>query len=167
MISFITGGARSGKSSFALSAASGIHGRRAYIATAQALDAEMKERIERHRQERPSGWDTLEEPLAVSNLLNEIHGNYEVILIDCLTLWLSNLMLNNADIAAELKSFICAVKECRAELYIVTNEVGMGIVPENELARSFRDHAGTMNRLVAGAADRVYMLCSGIPVRIK
>ncbi len=167
MITFVTGGARSGKSSFALSAASGIQGRRAYIATAQALDDEMQLRIEKHKQERSSAWDTFEEPRAISMLVREINGNYDVVLIDCLTLWLSNLMMDNADIPAALDLFLAAVKDCKAELFIVSNEVGMGIVPDNEMARLFRDYAGTMNRLSAEAADRVYMLCSGIPVRIK
>ena len=167
MITFVTGGARSGKSSFALSSASGIQGRRAYIATAQALDVEMKDRIGKHKQERSSAWDTFEEPQAISKLVREIGGKYDVILLDCLTLWLSNLMMDNADIPAALDSFIAAVKECTAELFIVSNEVGMGIVPDNEMARMFRDHAGTMNRSAAEAADRVYLLCSGIPVRIK
>jgi adenosylcobinamide kinase/adenosylcobinamide-phosphate guanylyltransferase len=167
MITFVTGGARSGKSSFALSASSDMQGRKAYIATAQALDIEMKGRIEKHKQERASAWDTFEEPLAVSKLMGEIGGKYDVVLIDCLTLWLSNLMMNNADIEAEMESFISSAKSCGAELYIVSNEVGMGIVPDNEMARMFRDYAGIMNRLAAEAADRVYLLCAGIPVRIK
>jgi adenosylcobinamide kinase / adenosylcobinamide-phosphate guanylyltransferase len=167
LITFIIGGARSGKSAYALEVASALEGRKAYVATAQALDYEMAARIKIHKQERGPSWDTLEEPLAVSRLLNETMGRYRVIVIDCLTLWLSNLMHSGADVQAEVESFITSAQKCGARLYIVSNEVGMGIVPENQLARMFRDHAGMMNRRMAGASDEVYLLAAGIPVRIK
>jgi adenosylcobinamide kinase/adenosylcobinamide-phosphate guanylyltransferase len=167
MITFVIGGARSGKSSFALSAATDVQGRRAYIATAQALDPEMKVRIENHRRQRSSEWETVEEPVAISELMLEIGEKYDVILIDCLTLWLSNLMMTNADVEAEMADFISSARSCRAELFIVSNEVGMGIVPDNALARLFRDYAGMMNRLVAEMAHRVYLLTAGIQIKIK
>ncbi|TAL24498.1 MAG: bifunctional adenosylcobinamide kinase/adenosylcobinamide-phosphate guanylyltransferase [Nitrospirae bacterium] len=176
MITFIIGGARSGKSAFALSEASGTKGKKAYIATAQALDEEMRQRIEKHKKERPAEWTTIEEPLEVSSLIKDIQKNYEVILIDCLTLWLSNLMLNNKDVEKEIGSFISALSPLASAsrpgrqpsaLFIVSNEVGMGIVPENEAARTFRDLAGTLNRKVAGISDEVYLVTAGIPIKIK
>jgi adenosylcobinamide kinase / adenosylcobinamide-phosphate guanylyltransferase len=164
---FVIGGARSGKSSFALQKASGIRGRKAYIATAQALDAEMKDRIDRHKQERAEDWHTIEEPTALPALLKSIGNDYEVILLDCLTVWLSNLMMQNADIEAEVESLLSAMASCRAELFIVANEVGMGIVPDNELSRRFRDWAGIINRKIASASDNVYLVTAGISLRIK
>jgi adenosylcobinamide kinase / adenosylcobinamide-phosphate guanylyltransferase len=167
VITFVIGGARSGKSCFALKSASAIEGRKAYIATAQAFDDEMKLRIEKHRLERSSVWDTFEEPCAIAEIVDECSGKYSVILVDCLTLWLSNLMMGNADIEAAVKSFVSSAGACRSELFIVSNEVGMGIVPDNEQARIFRDYSGTMNRRVAETSDSVYLLAAGIPIKIK
>jgi adenosylcobinamide kinase/adenosylcobinamide-phosphate guanylyltransferase len=196
-IIFITGGARSGKSSFGLklaedrlkeifggesnSGATFIRPLKAYIATAQAFDEEIKERIERHKQERGKDWYTVEEPVDIVRALNELR-DYPVILLDCLTLWISNLILNNLDIEKEIRRFLDAIKSstfnlrwrgnskpsaCSSILLIVSNEVGMGIVPENELARRFRDVAGMVNQKVAEIADEVYFMVSGIPVKIK
>lgn len=164
---FITGGARSGKSAFALSEASGTKGKKAYIATAQALDEEMKQRIEKHKKERPAEWTTIEEPLKIAALIKDIQKKYDVILIDCLTLWLSNLMLNNKDIEREIDTFCHLLDTVHCSLFTVSNEVGMGIVPENETARKFRDMAGALNQKVAGIADEIYMVVAGIPVKIK
>lgn len=164
---FVLGGARSGKSAFALAQASSLPGRKAYIATAQAFDDEMKVRIARHRQERPDGWDTFEEPLDLPGLLLKIKDSHDVILIDCLTLWLSNLMLADRDIPAATESFISVMATVGGSLFAVSNEVGFGIVPENELARKFRDLAGTLNQRVAAAADQVYLVAAGIPIKIK
>ncbi|MBI4688889.1 MAG: bifunctional adenosylcobinamide kinase/adenosylcobinamide-phosphate guanylyltransferase [Nitrospirae bacterium] len=166
-IVFITGGARSGKSSFALKEASKIKGKRAYIATAEALDEEMKERIKLHRKHRGNKWDTYEEPLKIGTLIKEIHGKYDVIIVDCLTLWLSNLMLNNKTIEKEIESFILSLSTIHCSLFTVSNEVGMGIVPENEMARRFRDMAGRLNQKVAEIADEGYLIVSGIPLKIK
>lgn len=164
---FVLGGARSGKSSFALAQASVRPGRKAYIATAQAFDDEMKVRIERHRMERPDDWDTFEEPLDLPGLLTKIKDSHEVILIDCLTLWLSNLMLADRDILKETEFLISALTAVGGSLFAVSNEVGFGIVPDNEMARKFRDLAGTLNQRVAAAADRVYLVVAGIPITIK
>jgi adenosylcobinamide kinase/adenosylcobinamide-phosphate guanylyltransferase len=166
---FITGGARSGKSSFALDAASKSGGMRAYVATAQALDEEMRTRIEDHRRERGDGWDTFEEPNGLADAVRRLKGRYGVLLIDCLTLWLSNVMLSGMDVEEEGDALLGALGEARAamDIYVVSNEVGMGIVPDNEAARRFRDLAGALNRKVAGAADEVYLTVAGIPVRIK
>lgn len=167
MITFILGGSRSGKSSFALERASAISGPKAFIATARAFDDEMKERIERHKQERSAEWMTFEEHVALPNLISGMRSRYDVVLIDCLTLWLSNLMMNNADVEAEIESFLSSAIAYPASLFVVSNEVGMGIVPENALARKFRDFAGTLNRRVAEIADEVYLVTAGIPMKIK
>ncbi|HDO21340.1 MAG TPA: bifunctional adenosylcobinamide kinase/adenosylcobinamide-phosphate guanylyltransferase, partial [Nitrospirae bacterium] len=169
---FITGGARSGKSSFALHKAEQLHGKKVYIATAEPRDGEMKERIEYHKDERGREWDTVEEAFDLSGVLERIKAQYGVILIDCLTLWLSNLMMNNkltspdspgkgdlrgdivsAGIKTEISRFVDRLKELNSSadlhLFIVSNEVGMGIVPGNKIARRFRDLAGRMNQKVA------------------
>lgn len=191
-IIFVIGGARSGKSSFVLNKAAEIEGPRAYIATGEALDDEMKERIKQHREDRGSDWDTYEEPLNVPDVLSNIDKKYNTIVIDCLTLWLSNVMIRtqNTDkrkqtadsrqevIYGNMKEFVhtldqmnnssvCSLKSGLCNLYIVSNEVGMGIVPENPLAREFRDLAGFLNQRIAEVADDVYMVTAGIPVKIK
>lgn len=181
-IIFITGGARSGKSSFALKEASRIDGKKAYIATAEALDEEMKARIEEHKRTRGNEWDTYEEPLNIAPLVKEIHEKYDVILIDCLTLWLSNLLIRTQStefssqiIEDNIKEFIdvlkdfsvCSLASEFCSLYVVSNEVGMGIVPDNEMARRFRDMAGLLNESIAEVSDEVYLVVAGIPIKIK
>lgn len=169
MITFIIGGARSGKSKFALERASPYQGRKAYIATAQALDDEMKGRIKRHKEERSCEWTTFEEPLNISALTFGIHRKYDIILIDCLTIWLSNMMLADKDIEFEIANFMDAlhVTHSALRIFIVSNEVGMGIVPENEMARMFRDLAGHLNQKVAAIADEVYLVTAGMPIKVK
>ena len=169
-IYFITGGARSGKSAFAEKLAKDLGGKRAYVATAQALDAEMAARIAKHRQDRGTAWETFEEPLAVAELLRKLSGRYDVTLLDCLTLWLSNVMAHTDSAAAVITrsdELIGAIKEHRGSCILVSNEVGLGIVPDNPLARKFRDLAGTLNQKVALAADEVYFTAAGIPLKIK
>ena len=175
-IIFIIGGARSGKSSFALNEASKIKGQKAYIATAEALDSEMKVRIERHKKDRGNNWDTYEEPLKIIDILSDIKTKYDVVVIDCLTLWLSNLVSRNSDIIYEIEKFINALRITPAyrtgrhyalRIYIVSNEVGMGIVPDNEMAREFRDMTGVLNQKIAETADEVYLVTAGIPIKIK
>jgi adenosylcobinamide kinase/adenosylcobinamide-phosphate guanylyltransferase len=169
---FVIGGARSGKSSFALREAAKIEGQKAYIATAQALDDEMKARIRKHKGERGADWDTFEEPLKVPEIIADIKDKYSVIVLDCLTLWLSNLMCSNKDCSKKIDDLIAVLENSKPEtqnskLFIVSNEVGMGIVPENELARRFRDAAGSVNQKVAEIADEVYLVAAGIPIKIK
>lgn len=169
---FVTGGAKSGKSYFALNEAAKHKGQRAFIATAEALDEEMKDRIEKHKGERGEGWDTYEEPIRITEVIKNIEGKYGAIVVDCLTLWLSNLMHANLDITQEIENFVEVFRNSEprtpnSELFLVSNEVGTGIVPENKLAREFRDLAGTMNQRVAGASDEVFMLVAGIPIKIK
>ena len=169
---FVTGGAKSGKSSFALSEAAKREGQKAFIATAEALDEEMVNRIEKHKGQRGEGWDTYEEPLRITEVIKNIEGKYGAIVVDCLTLWLSNLIHANLDITQAIENLIEGFKNSElgtpnSELYLVSNEVGTGIVPENKLAREFRDLAGIMNQKVAGASDEVFMVVAGIPVKIK
>jgi adenosylcobinamide kinase/adenosylcobinamide-phosphate guanylyltransferase len=169
-IYFITGGARSGKSAFAEKLANDIPGKRAYLATAQALDAEMVARIEHHRLRRGSAWDTYEEPLAITELLKKLSGRYEVVLLDCLTLWLSNIMArtgSNDEISGRVDELSSCLRNFAGACIIVSNEVGLGIVPDNPLARRFRDLAGMTNQKIARAADEAYLLTSGIPMKIK
>jgi adenosylcobinamide kinase/adenosylcobinamide-phosphate guanylyltransferase len=169
-IYFITGGARSGKSAFAEKIAADLGGKRAYLATAQALDAEMVARIEHHRLRRGSAWDTFEEPLAVAELVNKLSGRYDVVLLDCLTLWLSNVMARTDGddaVSRQADLLVESVRNMQGTCIIVSNEVGLGIVPDNALARRFRDLAGFINQKVAQAADEAYLLAAGIPVKIK
>jgi adenosylcobinamide kinase/adenosylcobinamide-phosphate guanylyltransferase len=178
-ITFISGGARSGKSSFALKEASKFEGQKAYLATAETLDDEMKERVKRHKKERGPNWDTYEEPVEITEGLKKIKDKYNVIVLDCLTLWLSNVLLSNLDCDKEVDVLIEMLTQnselCKGEapplpyskLFIVSNEVGMGIVPDNELARRFRDLAGILNQKVAEIADEVYLVIAGIAMKIK
>ncbi|MBI5664985.1 MAG: bifunctional adenosylcobinamide kinase/adenosylcobinamide-phosphate guanylyltransferase [Nitrospirae bacterium] len=174
-ITFVIGGARSGKSSFALNEASKIEGPKVYIATAEALDEEMKARIEKHKVERGSEWDTYEEPLALADALMKTKAKYKVAVVDCLTIWLSNLLVRSQigtpdrqAVEEAVMDFINVLKgDDDLDLFIVSNEVGMGIVPENSLARLFRDLAGDLNQKVAMIADEVYLVTAGIPVKIK
>ncbi|MEN8262763.1 MAG: bifunctional adenosylcobinamide kinase/adenosylcobinamide-phosphate guanylyltransferase [Nitrospirota bacterium] len=174
-ITFIIGGARSGKSAFALNEAMKVEGRKAYIATAEALDEEMRERIEKHKAERGSDWETCEAPLKISEVLLNMKNTNGVVLLDCLTIWLSNILLRaeTPDPGIEspeetIRKFTDNLKKLNGmKLFIVSNEVGSGIVPENKLARRFRDLAGTLNQEVAGIANEVYMVTAGIPVKIK
>ncbi len=167
---FMTGGARLGKSSFAEGLADGLSGKRAYLATAQALDPEMVERIARHRERRGATWDTYEEPLAVAELVRKLNGRYEALLLDCLTLWLSNIMARTDDdqvVLERANDLTAAVRAYRGRCIVVSNEVGLGIVPENPLARRFRDLAGIVNQRMAGAADEAFFMAAGLPMKIK
>ncbi len=169
-ICFITGGARSGKSAFAEKLAKNVAGKRAYIATAQALDPEMSTKIAKHRKDRGDSWDTYEEPLAVDELLQKLSGRYPVALLDCLTLWLSNVIAHtdgDSGVLVQCDRLVHAVTEFPGFCIVVSNEVGLGIVPDNPLARKFRDLAGMLNQKVAKAADEVYFTASGIPMKIK
>lgn len=166
-ITFIIGGARSGKSQHAMRLA-GASGRPVtYVATGEGKDEEMRTRIAGHRNCRPDGWVTIEEPRAVSRHIGP--GN-DPILIDCLTLLVSNLMLRKETphtIETEMRRIISALRKRKGPGIIVSNEVGLGIVPANRLARDFRDVAGTANKIVAEAADRVIFMVAGLPWQVK
>ena len=169
-IIFVLGGARSGKSTFAMQLAQRAGGRVAYIATAQALDAEMKRRIKVHKQSRPRTWKTFEEPVRVAKIIRSVHGAADVILLDCLTLLVSNMVLIGIDerkILDEMTGICRLLKRGSASAILVSNEVGLGIVPDNKLARDFRDIAGRVNQCVARHADEVHMMCAGLSIRLK
>jgi len=164
----ILGGARSGKSAFALRLASERPAPRVYIATAEALDDEMKGRIERHRKERGAEWETIEEPVSIAERLRGLDAG--VVLIDCITLWLSNRMgagLDDAEILSETGRLIDECSLVSVPVVMVSNETGLGVVPENALARRFRDTAGTVNRLLAEAASTVFLVAAGLPLKLK
>jgi adenosylcobinamide kinase/adenosylcobinamide-phosphate guanylyltransferase len=171
---FITGGARSGKSGFAEQMAAGFGAQLCYLATAQALDGEMGQRINKHRQRRGDAWQTIEEPLRLAHVLEANDGIFNVILLDCLTLWISNLLLyeemgdeTEPRIMAEVRRLATILHSMTTPVIIVSNEVGMGIVPENTLARMFRDIAGQTNQIIAAAADEAWLVASGIPLKLK
>lgn len=162
----VTGGARSGKSRYAESRTLALGEQLVYIATAQAFDDEMRERIALHQARRGNEWHTVNEPLALANILLETDGKGPC-LVDCLTLWLSNLIFAEADISQATNEVMAAIAKRRHPVIIVTNEVGAGIVPENALARRFRDEAGRMNQTFAEAVDEVYVCISGMPLKLK
>lgn len=165
---FVVGGARSGKSAHALELASARPGPKVYIATAQALDAEMAERIEAHRKERGSTWETVEEPLEVGAAVSAASAG--VVVIDCLTLWLTNLMGSGMDDSGvrERAASLAGICSSSPSLVIaVSNEVGLGLVPDNPLARRFRDLSGRMNQEMASRAAQAWFVASGIPMKLK
>lgn len=172
---FITGGARSGKSTFAEQIASKFGAPLGYLATAQTLDGEMDERVRRHQERRGSEWSTTEEPIHLSQALARSDGQYRAILVDCVTLWLSNLLFKYEDtgedceerIDEDLQRLKNTLHGMVTPVILVSNEVGMGIVPDNALARKFRDIAGRANQLLAAMADEVQVVISGIPLKLK
>ena len=166
-ITLVLGGARSGKSAHAERLAVDVSPRRTYIATAQAFDDEMATRIAHHQSRRDSSWRTVEAPLGLSDAIAAEAAPDRVVLIDCLTLWLSNLLLADRDIEEESDALIAALENAAGPLILVSNEVGLGIVPDNALARAFRDHAGRLNQRVAEAADKVVFLAAGLPMTLK
>lgn len=162
----ITGGARSGKSRLAEALALKPTNRAVYIATAEAHDAEMAARIAEHQSRRGPEWQNVHAPLDLVDALSRSDGG-DPRLVDCLTLWLSNLILGGADWQAETVDLVGALGRQTAPVVFVTNEVGAGIVPENRLAREFRDAAGWLNQRVAAACDTVYLCVAGYPVQVK
>lgn len=159
------GGARSGKSRLAQTAAEALDGPLIYIATAEAGDAEMAERIARHRADRGVRWETIECPIDLAEMIAGHAG--QPVLVDCLTLWLSNLMLGDHDIARHGRALVEAIAARRTPLFLVSNEVGLGLVPETPLGRAFRDEAGRLNQAVAAAADGVILVAAGLTLRMK
>lgn len=163
----VLGGARSGKSAHAerLAAASGLALR--YVATATAGDEEMGERIAHHRDRRGPGWTTREEPLALVDALRDEAGPGRVVLVDCLTLWLSNLLFAERDLAAETVALCGALPALAGPVVLVSNEVGMGLVPETPLGRRFRDAQGRLNQAVAACVPAVVFVAAGLPLTLK
>ncbi len=166
-VTLVLGGARSGKSRFAEDLIAGHVGRPVYLATAEAGDAEMAERIRRHRDRRGAAWNTIEEPLDLAPALAAAARGNAAVLVDCLTLWLTNLMAAGRDVARETQALLEALPRLGGPVVFVSNEVGLGIVPDNALARAFRDHAGGLHQSIAAAADRVYFVAAGLPLLMK
>jgi len=166
----VIGGCRSGKSSHALHLAQQIPGQQIFIATCAPQDKEMEQRVLRHRQQRGNAWKTLEVPLLIPETINKHSQKGNVILIDCLTLWINNLIMDDEDptkIDAKILKLTQSIVKAECPVVLVSNEVGAGIVPENRLARLFRDIAGFANQKVATCVDRVIWMVAGIPVKIK
>lgn len=164
-IHFVLGGARSGKSRHAEALLEAEPGPWTYIATAQAFDGEMHARIAEHRSRRPAGWITIDAPLSLAEALD--HAGDTPVLVDCLTLWLTNLMLAEHDIDVATNGLLTALSRRAATTVMVSSEVGLGIVPDNILARKFRDAAGILHQCVAAASDTVVFVLAGLPMKVK
>jgi adenosylcobinamide kinase/adenosylcobinamide-phosphate guanylyltransferase len=171
-LALILGGARSGKSRLGLALAAGYPAPRLFVATGEAGDAEMAARIQHHRRERGPEWETLEAPVLLAETITGAQGRYGVILVDCLTLWLANLMLKGersagGELEAGGDALLEVVRQVRTPTILISNEVGWGIVPDNPLARQFRDRAGWLHQRLAEIADLVVLAVAGLPVTIK
>ena len=164
-LTLVLGGARSGKSRFAEKLIEKGGRPALYLATAEARDEEMRERVATHRARRGGNWTTVEEPLELVNTL--LAERTRPVLIDCVTLWLANLMGAERDIGFEIERLLSALPRLKAPVVIVANEVGLGIVPENAMAREFRDHVGRLNQGVARLAQRVIFMAAGLPLALK
>ncbi len=173
---YVSGGCRSGKSSFAQNLAESGTGSKAYVATCPRIDSEMDERILKHQQDREgAGWTTVEEPCDLAQAVRTV-CDFDIVLIDCLTLWVNNLLYRaeqqGTELTEELISEECdrVIAECykhRGQIILVTNEVGMGLVPEHALTRRYRDLIGRCNQKFAGAADEAFFVVSGLPLKLK
>jgi adenosylcobinamide kinase/adenosylcobinamide-phosphate guanylyltransferase len=163
----ILGGARAGKSRFAERLLRSRPGPHAIVATAVAGDPEMAERIARHKAERDPSWEVIEQPISVRSAIRNAARPDRIVLVDCLTLWISNLMGEKRDLDIEVSGLVGTLKNAGGPVIIVSNEVGLGIVPENAMARAFRDQLGRANQVVAGAADCVVFLAAGLPLVLK
>ncbi len=168
-VEYVSGGARSGKSSFALERALRFD-KRAYLATAEPFDGEMQSRIKRHQEERGSQFITIEEPLDIASAINGMASSVEVILVDCLTVWANNLLYYKKSVTMdlpEIQSFLALLKDPPTSLVIVSNELGMGIVPADALSREYRDLAGFINQAVAALSTKATFMVSGLPITLK
>ena len=176
------GGTRSGKSSFAEGLVEKLGANIAYLATAQSLDQEMEDRITLHRKRRSDNWTTYEEPIAVANMVNKIKSKHDIILLDCLTLLVSNLLLKDLDFAKlnteiiqakeylilqELEQIIENIATSDCKLVVVSSEVGLGLVPSDVLSRAYRDIIGRCNQLLAEHSNNVYLVWAGLPIQLK
>jgi adenosylcobinamide kinase / adenosylcobinamide-phosphate guanylyltransferase len=173
-IILILGGARSGKSTYAQQLASGLGERVLFCATAEPLDDDMLQRIEQHKKSRPSGWDTLEVSRGVGRALSNVTSGYDAVIIDCITLLVSNRLHDVADPAQaekivfeEINALIEFIEHRKCCYVLVSNEVGSGLVPDNALGRTYRDLLGKANQLLAKSADEVYLMVAGIPVKVR
>ena len=166
-VTLVLGGARSGKSRFAEGLLDQHPGQRVYLATAEILDAEMAERVRLHRERRDADCRTREEPLALADAIVAETAKGAAVLVDCLTLWLGNLLGRERDAEAEIDGLLTAIGQFGGPVIFVSNEVGLGIVPDNALARAFRDHAGRLHQRLAAKAERVFLVTAGLPQRLK
>ncbi len=167
---FITGGARSGKSKYAAKLAKNISRKVLFLATGAAKDEEMKKRIEEHKKSRPTYWETVEKTKDIASALLNIKSSYKVVIIDCLTFLISNLLLdgiNEKTILEEIRKIVEIILKNDYTVIVISNEVGGGIVPDNKLGRKFRDTAGLANQIITESAQQVYLVVSGIPLKIK
>ncbi len=166
---FVLGGARSGKSSFALQQGRGKNPR-AFLATSEPFDSEMTIRIQKHKRSRGQGWKTFEVPIQLTEWFESDGESYSSVVVDCLTLWLNNLLRDKVQVRhvpSRIRKLLKAIRACPAQVVMVSNELGLGIVPGDAVSREFRDVAGRINQLIAAEADEVYFLVSGIPLRMK
>lgn len=170
-VTLVLGGASSGKSAFAerlIESGFGDHWESAtYIATADAGDTEMIDRIRQHQERRCARWQTVEEPLALAYALTHHAAADRPVLVDCLTLWITNVMLAERDPDRETQHLVNALRDLPGPVVLVANEVGLGIVPDNAMARAFRDHAGNLNQAIAEMANRVHFIAAGLPLTLK
>src|SRR3989338_1470864 len=166
----VLGGSRSGKSSYAVELAKSFKKRAAFIATCAFLDKEMTERIKKHRRSRPKQWKLIEEPRDIQRVLIEIQKKYDVVIVDCMGFWISNFLidnLKNEEIEKKIGGLLASISKINVTTILVSNEVGGGIVPDNLLARRFRDLVGLANQMIAKKADDVIFMQAGIPLIIK
>lgn len=166
-LTLVLGGARSGKSRYAEGLVTALPTPWIYVATGEARDEEMKERIAHHVRRRGPGWVTREVPLDLVEVIQAHAADPHPMLVDCLTLWLSNVMLSERDVAADRARLLTALDEAAGPIVLVSNEVGLGIVPDNALARAFRDEQGRLNAAVAALADTVVLMAAGLPLVLK
>ena len=169
MIRFILGGASAGKTRFAINSALKYPEKRIYIATGIPIDNEMERKIEKHKRERGDNFITWEEPYNISSLLKRVTSDIKVVVLDCLTIWSGNVLLKDKDPLKEAKKFLDLFQKLHMDIpfFVVSNEVGMGIIPDNRLSRQYREILGEINILFSQAADEVYFMVAGIPWRIK
>ncbi len=166
-ITLVLGGARSGKSRYAEDLARRHKARPTYIATAEITDEEMRDRIARHRKDRGARWRTIEAPLDLVAALRQADGSRCFTLVECLTVWINNLIYHGRDVADEVEHLRAGLARSKGHVVVVANEVGLGIVPDNALARRFRDEAGRANQAIADAADEVVFIAAGLPMMLK
>lgn len=170
-VALVLGGARSGKSRYGLSLAESFPAPRLFLATGEARDGEMAARIAAHQEERGPGWETRETPLELPEAIGQGQGRYGAILVDCLTMWLANLMLRETatddDLQAASRRLLALLEKLATPTIFISNEVGLGIVPESPLARRYRDSLGWLHQQVARAADLVVLVVAGLPLVLK
>jgi len=164
---FILGGARSGKSKFAEELVLKSDLKPIYIATGRALDDEMVNRIELHQERRGDIWETVEEPLALVDALRQSSYQGRIILVDCITLWITNLMMAEANVTKEYESLIAFLEQAEVPIVLVSNETGLGVVPMEKMSREFCDLSGMAHQAIAGVADNVYFVTAGLPHKLK